>query len=104
MVGKIVIIAHFCACGLYLVSRLSMEVANETESLLTQTNFKKGDWSDKYINCLYFTLITMSTVGYGDITPKNNYEKSYVMVMTMLSSAIFGYVVNTVGSIFLNIA
>jgi len=46
----------------------------------------------------------MSTVGYGDITPKNNYEKSYVMVMTMLSSAIFGYVVNTVGSIFLNMA
>lgn len=43
------------------------------------------------------TLITMSTVGYGDITPKNYYEKSYTMVMTMISSSTFGYVVNTVG-------
>lgn len=44
MVGKIVMIAHFCACGLYLVSRLSMEVADEPESILTQIIFKKGDW------------------------------------------------------------
>jgi len=42
----------------------------------------------------------MSTVGYGDIVPKNNYEKMYTMVMTMISSATFGCVVNTVGEIF----
>jgi len=46
MICKIVIIAHFCACGLYLVSRLSMEVANAQESILTQSYFKKGDWED----------------------------------------------------------
>lgn len=67
-------------------------------------SFEKSEWGNNYINCLYLTLITMSTVGYGDITPKNNIEKCYVMVMTMLSSAIFGYILNTISQIFSEMA
>lgn len=50
---------------------------------------------DKYINSFYFSIITMVTVGYGDITPKSTIEKLYVTIMTILSCGIFAYVVNT---------
>ena len=39
-------------------------------------------------------------MGYGDITPKTNYEIIYVIFMTLLSAAIFAYSINTIGSIF----
>ena len=42
----------------------------------------------------------MITVGYGDITPNNSYERCYVMVVTLVSCGVFAYAVNTVGSIF----
>lgn len=43
----------------------------------------------------------MMTVGYGDVTPVNNTERIYVIFMTLLSSAIFGYVVNTIGELYM---
>ena len=41
----------------------------------------------------------MITVGYGDVTPVSLYEKIYVIIMTFVSSGIFAYTINKVGSI-----
>jgi hypothetical protein len=49
---------------------------------------------------MYFSMITMTTVGYGDIKPNTIPEKMFVTVMTLLSSCVFAYIVNTVGTIF----
>ena len=39
----------------------------------------------------------MITVGYGDITPISNNEKTYVIFMTLCSSGVFAYTINTIG-------
>ncbi len=49
---------------------------------------------------MYFSIITMSTVGYGDVKPNTVAEKVYVSFMTLMSSCIFAYIVNTIGGIF----
>jgi hypothetical protein len=46
----------------------------------------------------------MVTVGYGDISPSNIPEKVYIIIMTLFSSINFAYVVNTIGTIFTEIA
>lgn len=46
----------------------------------------------------------MITVGYGDISPKTKIEKIYTIIMTLCSSINFAYVVNTIGSIYADIA
>lgn len=39
----------------------------------------------------------MLTIGYGDITPTNNMEKIYCIIMTLIACGIFGYSINTIG-------
>ncbi|KAL4506831.1 hypothetical protein ABPG72_001252 [Tetrahymena utriculariae] len=55
---------------------------------------------DRYIASLYFSFITMISVGYGDITPINNVERIFVTCMTVFSCGTFAYVVNVIGSLF----
>jgi hypothetical protein len=46
----------------------------------------------------------MVTVGYGDISPASYIEKVFSVIMTLISCGIFAYAVNTIGSIFQEIA
>ena len=39
----------------------------------------------------------MVTVGYGDITPKTEREKLFIIVITIISCGLFGYSMNTIG-------
>ena len=41
----------------------------------------------------------MSTLGYGDIYPITTFEKIYVIFVTLISSGVFAYTVNTIGDI-----
>lgn len=41
--------------------------------------------------------MTMVTVGYGDITPKNNLEMVFANFAMFLSSCIFAYSMNAIG-------
>jgi len=62
---------------------------------------ENATWESRYIISIYFSFITMMTVGYGDVVPVNNAERIYVIFMTLLSSGIFGYVVNTIGELYM---
>lgn len=52
------------------------------------------------MNSLYFSIVTMLTVGYGDITPVNLIEKSYVMIIMIFNCGLFAYYINSIGEIF----
>ena len=65
---------------------------------LSQDKFKKhfnGIKRDKdqFINCLYFSFTTFSTVGYGDINPKSRTAKllvilHHILILSNISSLI----------------
>ena len=46
----------------------------------------------------------MSTVGFGDISPQSVKERIYIIVITLLSCGQYGYIVNKIGQIFLDMA
>jgi len=71
---------------------------------LQKNGFYELAWYLRYLNAIYFAFITMITVGFGDITPTNAVEKLFVIVFTTISCGVFAYVVNTIGSIFGEIA
>lgn len=67
-------------------------IANEVDghcpdSWMYRTQAEDLENSDKYLRALYFILTTMSTVGYGDITPRTSLE--IVIAITWMFIAVY---------------
>lgn len=45
--------------------------------------------SDMYVTSLYYVVITITTVGYGDISPASKIERLLVIVLTIFSCGNF---------------
>ena len=67
-----------------------------------QLYFANGDhgWGDEtsaYLNALYFTVVTMSTVGYGDLTIHSNGDRWLASAFILISISV---IINLVGTLY----
>lgn len=108
-----VIFAHWMACAFGFVHDLGASAGHDT--WMMNTYF--GDFSvddtcydpvdplscvpgfDKYIAALYWSSMTITTIGYGDIAPKTNEERIFVIVAMLAGAFQYGYVVGAVGNV-----
>lgn len=51
---------------------------------------------DLYTVSLYWSVMTVTTIGYGDILPKTQAEHVYVIIMMLVGALVFGYVIGQV--------
>lgn len=58
-------------------------------------------WFLQYEYCMYWSLATMTTIAYGDITPLNPMETAYVIFMLVVSCITFAYILNNIIEILL---
>jgi len=103
LILSVMIVAHYIACGFNYIAAVE-ENTYHVSSWVTQLNLDATSWVSRYINAIYFSFITMVTVGFGDIKPMTDAEKIYVTLVALSSSLIFAYTVNTIGTVFQEIA
>ena len=52
--------------------------------------------SDRYVASVYLLIETFTTIGYGDINPKNITEVIFIMICQLLSLGLFAYLISCI--------
>ncbi|KAL4426625.1 hypothetical protein ABPG74_003088 [Tetrahymena malaccensis] len=95
----IVFMAHIFACIFHFIGLQHLN-DNNFKSWLQNYNIQNEVWYIRYNYSLYYSFITMITIGYGDIAPQNSHERIACIVFALTSSIIFSFSINTIGNIF----
>lgn len=68
------------------------EIKNYQKNILGVSDSLKSIVKENvvYIDILYFSVITATTTGYGDITPRSTETRFYVLIQILFSVFIFG--------------
>jgi len=96
--GTIIIVAHWLACCLYTVAYMELR-EGYTYTWIHVNKLVDSPTYERYVAVFYWSITTMVTVGYGDLVPVTVAERIYTVIAMIISSALFGYSLNTVGEI-----
>eukprot|EP00927_Polykrikos_kofoidii_P034468 TRINITY_DN2924_c0_g1_i1.p1 TRINITY_DN2924_c0_g1~~TRINITY_DN2924_c0_g1_i1.p1 ORF type:complete len:790 (-),score=128.39 TRINITY_DN2924_c0_g1_i1:16-2349(-) len=83
------LVTHWLAC--------LMAFDADDRFLSTDTIDKTSMWS-RYVACYYWALTTISTVGYGDITPATDVQRVVAMVAMVLGGTFYAAVIGAITS------
>lgn len=89
--------SHYFSCLWFYVGFL--EWSQNLNNWLDKFSLYSNNSLKLYTSSYYFSIVTMNTVGYGDITAQTEIEKWIVSLMILLSSGVTGYCINQIGNI-----
>ncbi|KAL4491975.1 hypothetical protein ABPG72_008396 [Tetrahymena utriculariae] len=89
-------VAHLVGCSFRFVGL--MEISQGIDKTWLKDD-SQSYWVYQYANCIYQAVVTMVTLGYGDITPLTIAENFFTIFIVLISCGVFGYCINQVGMI-----
>jgi hypothetical protein len=93
---QIFFIAHIFACFWHYIA---IEGVSADENTWLKTfGYDTRSISAQYVASLYFVVVTMLTIGYGDIYATSDAERVYAIVTMIVGGVIFGALVGQVAS------
>lgn len=95
LVFWILVAAHIVACGWIFIGGTGEYTSTEN------TGFNSN--GAIYLEAFYWTVTTLTTIGYGDITPANPLQFLYVIVVMLMGAAIYGFIIGNIANIIANI-
>mmetsp|Transcript_105049 Transcript_105049/g.182682 ORF Transcript_105049/g.182682 Transcript_105049/m.182682 type:complete len:730 (+) Transcript_105049:83-2272(+) len=85
---QMLLVCHWLACGMKIIN----------EGFLTSN----GGVGSEYLASLYWSMTTLTTVGYGDMVPGTDGERAFAIVAMVIGGAFYGYVVGATTSLVSN--
>ncbi|KAF1320286.1 Voltagegated ion channel, partial [Globisporangium splendens] len=94
--------AHIVACVWYAVG-----LQNTEQSWILDMQYDTIDLEHKdllkYLASVYWAIVMMATIGYGDIVARNNEERLVNIAVMAIGVSFFGYVIGTISSLVTNL-
>ncbi len=59
--------------------------------------------SSPYLRAFYWTMTTVTTIGYGDITPSTPLETLFVIIVELIGAGMYGFIIGNIANIIANI-
>ncbi|MDC7232994.1 MAG: ion transporter, partial [Spirochaetales bacterium] len=56
-----------------------------------------------YLRSFYWTVTTLTTIGYGDISPSTNLETIFVIIVELIGAGMYGFIIGNIANIIANI-
>jgi len=95
---------HLCTCFWIIIATLDEDVlANDFKGTWLSSFYPEYQLPiDIYLISFYWTITTITTVGYGDVSINNNTEKIFCCFVMLIGVITFGFATGTLTSIMTN--
>lgn len=90
---NMVFVCHWLACG--------MKIVDEGWLVVSYEECSDRIWRE-YLMALYWSMTTLTTVGYGDISPSSERERVYTILAMVIGGGFYGYVVGSISAMVSN--
>ncbi len=99
LVLGIFLIDHWVACFWFFIGEIAKDSG---ESWFINSSLESASLTTKYLTSLYWSITTLTTVGYGDITPTNDLEIVFTLVVMFLGVSMYAFIIGNVASLIAN--
>ncbi|TNN07019.1 Potassium voltage-gated channel subfamily H member 6 [Schistosoma japonicum] len=104
------LIAHWLACIWYAIGHAEHlyrdpkigwldTLAIHTEQYYTDQPTSGPDLKTKYITALYFTFSSLTSIGFGNVSPNTNAEKVFSIIVMLVGSLMYASIFGNVGAL-----
>jgi hypothetical protein len=94
--ASILLLMHWLAC-IWFFSALSSGFP--ADSWAARANIVDSGPIAQYIRSLYWTITTMTTVGYGDITPARSIEYVLSAIIMLMGASLYAFIIGSIASL-----
>ncbi|CAD8122561.1 unnamed protein product [Paramecium sonneborni] len=95
LIAVLFFIIHMFSCFWFWVG----EYSHNNYGVSWLEDLVDQDWEIQYLSSVYYSTVTMFTIGYGDVLPQSNLERIVCCLFIIMASLQLPYSINTVGAI-----
>jgi CRP-like cAMP-binding protein len=99
LIGELFFVAHIFACFWHFIA-LPQNSSQYFQTWLKKFGYENAIESDRYVTSLYYIIVTMLTIGYGDIYPTNQLERIFAIFTMVVGVIVFSTLMSKVANLF----